>query len=425
VSSWLEGVRYLSNLNKLKLSLEIISKSYKFVYSMIQIRRPQMLKINFDEHNREIKEMWNRFNSGNPYRIPIFFGMNPRFMLLDPNLNKNKISFKSYFENPDIMFNIQLEFFYWIKHNIIQDYELGIPEEGWTIYIDFQNVYEACWFGCAIRYFDDQVPDTIPILNNDNKSMLFDKGIPGPFDGFMELNLRYYEFFQSRAKSTTYFGKPIKECLPYAIGTDGPFTLASNLRGATEILMDFFDDPDYAHQLMNYITEAVIFRIKAWRKMMNLPIQSEQFGFADDSIQSISTEMYKEFVLPYHKKIVKELGGKGTHKIHLCGDAGRHFLTIRDELNVYEFDTGFPMDFGEMRKKLGPNVRLIGGPAIHILRNGTKEEVYEETKRILASGVLEGGNFILREGNNLAPLTPIENIESMYYCGREYGKINN
>src|SRR5581483_2935932 len=40
-----------------------------------------------------------------------------------------------------------------------------------------------------------------------------------------------------------------------------------------------------------------------------------------------------------------------------------------------------------------------------------------ETRRILQSGVLEGGLFILREGNNLAPGTPLENIEAMYPTG--------
>jgi uroporphyrinogen-III decarboxylase len=37
--------------------------------------------------------------------------------------------------------------------------------------------------------------------------------------------------------------------------------------------------------------------------------------------------------------------------------------------------------------------------------------------------VLDGGKFILREGNNLAPHTPLENTEAMYYAGREFGQL--
>jgi uroporphyrinogen-III decarboxylase len=48
--------------------------------------------------------------------------------------------------------------------------------------------------------------------------------------------------------------------------------------------------------------------------------------------------------------------------------------------------------------------------------------VREETIRILQSGVMEGGKFILREGNNLAPSTPLENLWTMYDTGKEYGQ---
>jgi len=53
-----------------------------------------------------------------------------------------------------------------------------------------------------------------------------------------------------------------------------------------------------------------------------------------------------------------------------------------------------------------------------LLRDGTPEEVRGETLRILESGVLEGGKFILREGNNLAPHTPFDNLNAMYQTAR-------
>ena len=49
--------------------------------------------------------------------------------------------------------------------------------------------------------------------------------------------------------------------------------------------------------------------------------------------------------------------------------------------------------------------------------------VREEVRRILTSGVLAGGRFVLREGNNLAPHTPLENTEAMYRAGREFGAL--
>ena len=34
----------------------------------------------------------------------------------------------------------------------------------------------------------------------------------------------------------------------------------------------------------------------------------------------------------------------------------------------------------------------------------------------------EGRRFILREANNMAPCTPVENIEAMYDAAKEFGK---
>lgn len=36
---------------------------------------------------------------------------------------------------------------------------------------------------------------------------------------------------------------------------------------------------------------------------------------------------------------------------------------------------------------------------------------------------MEGGQFVLREGNNLAPGTPLENTEALYHAGRQFGRI--
>ena len=107
--------------------------------------------------------------------------------------------------------------------------------------------------------------------------------------------------------------------------------------------------------------------------------------------------------------------------IHLCGDATRHFVTLRDELNVQSFDTGFPVDFGKLRRELGPDVEIMGGPPVADLLHGTPESVYEKSKQILLSGIKEGGRFILREGNNLPPCTPVENLEAMYRACLDYG----
>lgn len=135
----------------------------------------------------------------------------------------------------------------------------------------------------------------------------------------------------------------------------------------------------------------------------------------------------RERVLKWHvfwcDQTDESAGRPLARSCHLCGDATRHFRTIRDAVGVGSFDTGFPVDFGWLRRELGPEVMISGGPHVGLLRHGTPEACYREAERILASGVREGGKFILQEGNNLPPLCPMENLQAVYLACLEHGSF--
>ncbi len=48
--------------------------------------------------------------------------------------------------------------------------------------------------------------------------------------------------------------------------------------------MDIIDDPDYAHELLDFITTTIIQRMKKVRKYLGEDQKSKDFGYADDSI---------------------------------------------------------------------------------------------------------------------------------------------
>ena len=59
---------------------------------------------------------------------------------------------------------------------------------------------------------------------------------------------------------------------------------------------------------------------------------------------------------------------------------------------------------------------------INLLLHGTPREVETETERILETGIMDGGRFVMHEANNLAPRTPVENVAAMYEGTRKYGR---
>ena len=144
--------------------------------------------------------------------------------------------------------------------------------------------------------------------------------------------------------------------------------------------------------------------------------------FADDSIQSISSEMYRDTVKLCHQQLIRALAAGRPHAIHLCGDASRHFRMLRDELDIGSFDTGFPIDFDWVRENVGPDIEILGGPDIMTIHEGPIDRIAETTRRILQETTIwQGGRFIARDANSVAPGTAIENVEAVYDAVREYG----
>ncbi|GMU94344.1 MAG: hypothetical protein AMXMBFR4_34020 [Candidatus Hydrogenedentota bacterium] len=387
-----------------------------------------MSTLEYERHNEEVREVWNAYRARKPLRTPCVIGTNTRFFLLGRAAPFPNVDFRAYTENPDVMFETQVRCDEWKRLYILQDAPMGLPgeETGWTVNVDFQNFYEAAWFGCPVVFFEGQVPVAEPRWRDQRlKQELLHRGIPNPFEGLMGQAREYYEYFLEKSKTYAHRGLPVRHVQPKGLGTDGPMTVAVNLRGAIELLEDFVEDPEYVHKLLNFVTDAIIARIRAWRRYLGKPETQGYFGFADDAVQMLSRDMYKEFVLPCHKRMRAGLCSTSRGgSVHMCGNASRHFPILNREVGIDSFDTGFPVDFASLRRELGPEVEFYGGPHIELMRSGTPSQIYANAQEILESGIRKGGRFVLREGNNLAPETPLENIATLYRAAKEFGRYD-
>lgn len=378
----------------------------------------RLRSLDFARHNEENAALWDAFGARAESRSPSILGTNTRFFMLLPDADPEGVDFRAYSEDPDVMYETTLRFARWSRFNLLQDTELGLPER-WGVGVDFQNYYEAAWFGCPIQYVNNEVPDTLPAFK-DAPERVMENGLPDPFGGLFAKGKEFFEHMKARAAHEDFLGRPVDVYSPGG-GSDGPMTVACNLFGPDFVCEAMAAEPERLQTLFAFITEATILRMRAWRDYVGFPTPTDGFWLADDSIALISTAMYIEHVLPWHKRIYDELGTEKDRGMHLCGNATRHFPTIVRELHVQAFDTGFPVDFACLRKQLGPDVLIQGGPHVELVRSGTPEKVYAESRRILASGVRAGGRFVLREANNLAPGTPLENTEAMRQAAIDHG----
>lgn len=384
----------------------------------------QMSDQDFRAHNDEARRVWDAYEAGTPIRTPMMLGMSPRIYLSDPTLNTHAITYERYHTDAETMIDVQVRFQDYWRHNLYADHEMGLPDV-WTFYVDGGNFSHSAWYGCEVFYSNADSPDTRPILSDDNKNLLFDRGLPEPFSGSNGRFRDLYEQMSRKLAGFTYRGVPAdpRVAVPQAntMGNGIPFTTACKLRGTGNMCADMVLDPDFARQLLTFITDAMIQAIKTWRRHLGLPIKTDNVMLGDDSIILLSPEMYREFVLPLHRRIYEEFGTPGAKRgIHLCGNAARHLSVLRHELHVDVFDTGFPLDHAALYQDLGEGARVQGGVKVELLRSGTPEQVREETIRIL-SAVKPFRRFVLRDANNLAPRTPPANCRAMYEACREYG----
>ncbi len=377
--------------------------------------------IDFDRHNEEVSRLWAGYRAGRPERVPVVFGINPRFMLLDPALNPDGITFERYSNDPAVMLGAQLRFREYVRAHIPQDAAMGLPEK-WDVSVDFQNYFEAGFLGADVYFPQANVPVARPFLADDNKRALLERGPIEPGDSpLYRKNVDFYRYLvDRREKGFEYKGRPLGAVTPAGSWTDGPLTIFMSIRGDGGLL-DMYIDEGYFREMMEYLTDFEIRFARTTRALAGAPLSAEDNGMADDSIELISADDYRRFILPWHRRLYDGLGG-AKRSMHVCGDVQRHLPTISRELGVGSFDTGFPVNWETLRDEVGEGVEIYGGPHIEVLRLGTRDDVRAEVKRILASGVTRGRRFVLREANNLPPCVPLANLHAMYDAAREFGR---
>ena len=79
------------------------------------------------------------------------------------------------------------------------------------------------------------------------------------------------------------------------------------------------------------------------------------------------------------------------------------------------------MDHGWLRKELGPEVQISGGPSVMLVKDGPISAIRNKVRDICKSGVMEGGKFILIAANNMAPCTPVEHVVALYDAAKQFG----
>jgi uroporphyrinogen decarboxylase len=185
---------------------------------------------------------------------------------------------------------------------------------------------------------------------------------------------------------------------------------AWTLRGMQNLLMDFYDHPDFVHSLLESIADYNIAQI---REAVKYEIDAVYFG--DDWGQQHGLQMgpklWHQFIFPVLNRMYSVVHEAGKLVfIHSCGDVDEVFEDlIGIGLNCFNPFQPEVMDIESLMERYRGRLTFHGGLSTQrTLPFGTVEDVRMETQRLLKMGAL--GGYIFAPAHDVEGDVPLENM---------------
>jgi uroporphyrinogen decarboxylase len=353
---------------------------------------------------------------GTPDRVPVLPAIGYRYLL--PSIG---VPFHSYFSDPETMLRSQIQSQKWLMENICTDaYSItGAWTGAWT---DFENTFEAGSLGCAVHFPDDDIPwvgegwvrreDDLRRLENMDfvHGMLNERQIH-----YRRAMIGVAERYPVRFQGGPVFYPGRNPSLTHT--SDGPFGVAGDLMGQTEIFLAVHEKPQFVAELLRIVTDKLIEYLDfCWEEE---GLIERDLSWTDDLAVGLSAESYRQLVLPEEKRLRFHFSGRAS--LHMCGRTDHLLEIFRDELSIDEFQGfGYQVDLEKVARIMGGRVILLGNVNPFVVHQGPPERIREATRTCLEKlAPLKG--YIVQDGANIPPGTPVENINAMMEAAVAYG----
>jgi len=215
-----------------------------------------------------------------------------------------------------------------------------------TIPMWFAAVFESSLFGAEPVFKEDQCPWVArePIIKSE--ADLLRLPLPDFYrSGLMPLMHRMYEELGELA------GDDLDISLPQWFRS--PFGLATHLHGLEHTLTDLILNPQFAHRLMRFLTDARKQWISERARFLGSPIEPGVLSNDEVNTPSLSPQLYEDFVLPYEQELC-QFHGRIVYW-HSCGNTSDLSASIAKIPIIDLFHIGPWTDLDKARKAMMPN----------------------------------------------------------------------
>ena len=317
------------------------------------------------------------------------------------------VSFKRFFTDAALFARVQV---------LVSDYyDLDMPVNFWDVY----NV-EAEALGQAVDYPVHGLPDVNrckPLIASPADLDCLKPPDPytsGRLPWVRELNKHFLEL--TGRLDRVYF--------------TAPFSLAANIRGYENLVVDMQTRPEFVHRLLTFLCDEVLVpHIEATRKELGMPHLLMDGRDAWASPPLITLDMMESYVVAYTERLRGRLGDNVITRGN-WGDAHSRdidrFLAQKvrcspGSLSVLDPDL---FDVGPVRVKAfadRSNASVAAGVDANLLKNGPAEAIVERIKLYIDTLGRDGRCMI--HLNQIPADTPPEHIHAAVAACRAYGRL--
>jgi len=270
-----------------------------------------------------------------------------------------------------------------------------------TVYNDIYLELEAV--GCELEYPEDSITHPkAPLLEDQGK--LASLRVPDPEkDG----RLPYYFEVLERVSAD------IRKTATLGVGQSGPWNLAMHLRGAERLLVESLTEPSFVHELMKYTTDVVRAVGDALIRAGFMP----GMGEASASCSLISPQIYRDFIMPYHKELNDYFRSKGAPMtLHVCGYIDPIMEDILETgINFLSLDA--PSSLERMVQVAGGRMTLMGNVPTGLFASGTREEMEAAVDACIRTAARDSG-YILSSGCEIPINSTEDRVEHFFEYAR-------
>jgi uroporphyrinogen decarboxylase len=198
-----------------------------------------------------------------------------------------------------------------------------------------------------------------------------------------------------------------------------PFTSAYLAMGMEQFFLALVKRPAFAQRLLENRTD---WCIAMFQKAVDLG--AEVLVLGEDAAHSggpmISPEMWKEFVLPHHKRIVEEVPVPVLW--HSDGDI-LPLLPLAVEVGfagVHSLEPDSGIDLEQVKGEFGQDLVLVGNVEASVLCGSDLDAVRREVRRCMSQGA-PGGGYMFSTCSSIFKGMNLEAVIEMYRYAAEIG----